>query len=393
MNVVYVSPNGAGTALVRSQVLAYLRGLAERGTSFDLVTFERDDDPPFPEGDFPRERWHGIRARRGGGIAAKVLDVLQGAAFVLRLAIVRRAGLLHARSYLPAAIVWAVTRVVRRPYVFDMRGFLGDEYVEGRHWRAGTWPHRLLRACERRLLADAAGIVVLTEAAEQRLRADPRYAPAVGATPVLVTPCAVDLARFRPVEARPGPPTLVYAGSLGLSYALDAMLGLYAAAREHLPALRFLILNRKDHALIAAAIARPGLRSADIVVRSAEFDEMPAMLAAAHAGICLLDQVSSKLASSPIKIGEYLACGLPVVLNRGIGDAAAQVAAVGAGHVLEAYSDAEIRRGGAALAALLGDERARSAARALAEEFYGVPAGVAAYAGLYETILAKRERR
>ncbi len=393
MNVVYVSPNGAGTALVRSQVLAYLRGLAERGTSFDLVTFERDDDPSFPEGDFPRDRWHGIRARRGGGIAAKVLDVLRGVVLVLGLTLARRARILHARSYLPAAIVWLVTRVVRRPYVFDMRGFLGDEYVEGRHWGAGTWPHRLLRASERRLLADAAGIVVLTDAAAERLRSDPRYAPAVGNTPVLVTPCAVDLGRFRPIAERPGPPTLVYAGSLGLSYALDAMLGLYAAAREHLPALRFLILNRKDHALIAAGITRLRLADADIIVRSGEFDEMPALLGAAHAGICLLDQVSSKLASSPIKIGEYLACGLPVVLNRGIGDAAGQVAAAGAGHVVETYSDAEIRRAGAALAALVGDERARRAARALAEDRYGVPAGVDAYAGLYDEIIARREGR
>lgn len=393
MNVVYVSPNGVGTALVRSQVLAYLRGLSVRGASFDLVTFERDDDPPFPEGEFPRDRWHGIRARHGGGIAAKALDVLRGTAAVFRLAIVRRAALLHARSYLPAAIVWLVTRVVRRPYVFDMRGFLGDEYVEGRHWHAGTWPHRLLRVCERRLLTDAAGIVVLTEAAAGRLRTDARYALAVDDTPVLVTPCAVDLSRFRPIAERPGPPTLVYAGSLGMSYALDAMLGLYATARRHVPALRFLVLNRKDHALVAAAIARLGLGAADIVVRSGEFDEMPDLLASAHAGICLLDQVSSKLASSPIKIGEYLACGLPVVLNRGIGDAADHVEAAGAGHIVETYAEAEIHRAGTALAALVGDERARRAARELAEDRYGVPAGVDAYAGLYDEILARRGGR
>src|SRR5262245_9983963 len=75
VNVVYLSPNGAGTALVRSQVLGYLRGLRERGIAFDLVTFERPADPPYPERDFPRAFWHPVVARPGGGLLAKCVDV------------------------------------------------------------------------------------------------------------------------------------------------------------------------------------------------------------------------------------------------------------------------------------------------------------------------------
>ncbi len=390
MQVVYVSPNGIGTALVRSQVLPYLRGLAERGFEFDLVTFEHPDDPPYLEGTFARPRWHALRARPGGGLAAKVMDLTRGAADVLAVSVHRRADLIHARSYLPAAIAWAVTRLTRRPYVFDMRGFLGDEYVEGRHWDARDLRYRALRVGERLLLQAAGGIVVLTEAAAERLRSDPRYAPFAGRKPVTVTPCAVDLERFRPATGRASPPTVVYSGSLGMSYALDAMLRLYAAARASVPGLRFLILNRKDHALIAAAVARHGLADADIVVRATAFDEVPALLGTAHVGLCLLDQVSSKEASSPIKVGEYLACGLPVIVNRGIGDVADEVRAFGAGLVLEAYADDDLQRGASALVVLLGDERARANARRLAEERYGIPAAVERYAALYARVLAER---
>src|SRR5258707_2710395 len=117
MNAVYVTHNGVGTALVRSQVLPYLRGLAERGIDVDLVTFERGE-PAFPADEFPPERWHHVRARRGGSIAAKVVDVIAGVALVARLVRARRASLIHARSYLPATIAFAAGALTGRPFVF-----------------------------------------------------------------------------------------------------------------------------------------------------------------------------------------------------------------------------------------------------------------------------------
>jgi glycosyltransferase involved in cell wall biosynthesis len=43
-------------------------------------------------------------------------------------------------------------------------------------------------------------------------------------------------------------------------------------------------------------------------------------MAAADAGISLIRPTFSKTASCPTKLGEYLACGLPVAATRGIGD-------------------------------------------------------------------------
>src|SRR6184192_1745346 len=120
--VLYVSPNGVGTALVRSQVLPYLRGLAARGVDTELVTFERGD--PYPDGEFPKERWHPLRPRRGHGLLAKLADIVSGISLVAWLTVRSRRDLLHARSYLPAAIVAVPAFLLRRPFIFDMRGFL-----------------------------------------------------------------------------------------------------------------------------------------------------------------------------------------------------------------------------------------------------------------------------
>ncbi|MBM4420003.1 MAG: glycosyltransferase family 4 protein [Chloroflexi bacterium] len=386
MKVVFLTHNGSATALVRSQVLPYLRRLIARGVTIDLVSFERGDLPAPPEG---IARWHPIRATAGQGLLAKVRDILIGG-FRVGALLLRGTDVVHARSYLPAAIAWAAHAVLRRPYIFDMRGFLPEEYVEGGHWTERDLRYRVLRWVEWHLLRGAAAVVVLTHRAEERLRTEPRYARALPQeTPVTVIPCAVDLDRFRPAPERRPHPTLVYAGSLGMWYALDPMLRVFAQARRAVPDLRFLVLNVGQHEIVRERAAAHGLLDA-VEIRAASFDEMPGLLGGAHAGICLLEQASSKLGSSPIKVAEYLACGLPVVVNAGQGDTDSLVARDAAGHVITGYSDAEIARAAAGLVRLLGDEDARANARRLAEREYSADRAAEDYLGIYEAVSATR---
>ncbi len=392
MRVLYISHNGVGTALVRSQVLPYLRGLGERGVDVWLLTYERNA-PAFPEGEFPRHRWHAVRARPGTHLPAKALDILVGVAAVVWAVVQGKAEVLHARSYLPAGVAWMAARLTGRPFLFDMRGFLGDEYVEGGHWRKNDSRYRALRLAEARLLADASEIVVLTEAAARRLRSEPRYARHVGGKPITVVPCAVDLAGFRPAARRAATPTLVYSGSLGMWYLLDEMLVVYARARALAPALRFLILNLHEHRLIRDAIDRLGLSECNIEIRAARFEDMPAAVASAHVGIALLRQTASKLGSSPIKVAEYLACGLPVVLNAGVGDLDALVRDYRAGHVLPGFTEEHLAGAARAVVELLDDAAARASARRLAEDVYDVRSGVEKYDAAYRRLAARRTAR
>lgn len=382
MNVLYVTHNAAGSALVRSQVLPYLRGLLARGHKVQLVTFERGE--PFPDGEFPRELWKGLSPRRGGSLIAKLLDIARGVWTVWSITSTSHAELLHARSYLPAAICWVVSRLRGTPYLFDMRGFLPEEYRDAGHWTERDLRYRALVLAEAHLLRGAREIVVLTRAAERRLRSEPRYAAARG-RPISVIPCAVDSARFQP-GSRDAEPTLVYSGSLGMWYLIDEMLAVYVRARAVEPRLRLLILNRGEHELIAGAVALAGLRDAPIEVRSVDFADMPDQLARAHVAIALLRRVPSKIGSSPIKIAEYLACGLPTIVNDGLGDIDKEIRAWSAGHVLTAYDEPALRDAGLAVARLATDESSRERARSLAEGVYAVELGVAQYDGIYRRV-------
>jgi hypothetical protein len=114
---------------------------------------------------------------------------------------------------------------------------------------------------------------------------------------------------------------------------------------------------------------------------------MPKYLAAGDVGISFIKRCFSKLASSPTKNGEYLACGLPILINAGIGDsdrlalqseAAVLVEDVGKQGFESAWSEIE---------GLLNDQNIRAKARELAQqEFDLVTVGGQRYAQLYEAL-------
>lgn len=391
LNAVYVSHNPVGDPLVRSQVLAYLAGLAERGIVVDLVTFERGPGTGPPDG-FPRERWHPLRAMPGGTVAAKLIDLARGTALVAGLVVRRRARLIHARSYVPAAIAMAVGLLTGTPFVFDMRGFLDEEYIDGGHWREGELRVRLFRRAERWLLRRAAAVVVLTDAAARRMRSEPRYSRAVDGGAVVVVPCMVDLDRFRPAPSRADRPTFVFSGAVGLRNRIDAVLEVFATARSIAPDVRLLILNRGQHDEIRAAMEKAGLGASDVEVRAIDFGDMPSYLARSHVGIALQRFGRSKEGVSAVKVAEYLGCGLPVIVNAGHGDISEAVAAYRCGHVVDSYSTDDLRAAASAAVSLAADEGARRRARELAETTYDLRAGVDRYEALYRAVAISGDR-
>ena len=57
-----------------------------------------------------------------------------------------------------------------------------------------------------------------------------------------------------------------------------------------------------------------------MTIGQVEFEEMPNHIKLGHVGLFFIKPVLSKRSSCPTKFAEYLACGLPVIINSGIGD-------------------------------------------------------------------------
>jgi glycosyltransferase involved in cell wall biosynthesis len=161
------------------------------------------------------------------------------------------------------------------------------------------------------------------------------------------------------------------------------------AAREC--GAHFLLLSRADPATIAEAAAGAGLDPAYVTCRAAEYADIPRYLRRATAGLAFIRPVPSKRGSSPTKVAEYLACGVPVIANTGVGDLEDFVEQEGVGVLLRSFSEDELARA-ARFVATAAQERAdvrRRCVEVAARRFDLHEVGVSRYARLYEAIGAR----
>ncbi len=397
MRVLYLTYNGLTEPLGRRQVLPYILGLARRGWHFTVVSFEKSDTADdearrqvraaLEESDV---EWIPKRYHKRPPLPATAFDVASGIATA-----VRQGGggveLIHARSTVPALMAALAARLLRVPWIFDVRGLVAEEYADGGHWGRDGFLFRLTRDRENRLLRSARGLVFLTE----RIREEFARQGAWPEKPTVVIPCAVDTgafaapsgarARVRAALGLGEGPVLVYSGSLGSWYRLREMLDFYDVAARGIEGLSFLIVSPDEQK--ARALVADHARAAHIRVVRARPEQMPEYLSAADAGLCFLGDHHSKAASSPTKYGEYLAAGLAVITNPWTGDAA-RLAGDPAWILVGAFSPEAYSAAARDLRRKLEDPGPlRDAARSLAQRSFSMQEALDRYEGLYRRVL------
>jgi glycosyltransferase involved in cell wall biosynthesis len=332
VRTLYLCYFGVEQPLVQTQVLPYLRELRKGGVEPYLLTFEPawGKWTPAAKEEWRRKlaadgiEWSALPYHKRPTAPATLFDIAAGAWTAARLVRRHRIHVLHARAHVPAAMAALVKRWTGARFLFDIRGFIPEEYVDAGIWPAGGVLYRLTKAAERRLLADADAFVVLTESARELLFRD-------SAKPVEVIPCCVDFERFclppgydreaiRAELGVSGRKVLVYLGALGGWYLTRELAEFFAAARERDPLAFPLVITQSDPRLIAGPLAERGVLEKDRLILRVPSAEVPRYLRAADAAVSFIKPCYSKTASSPTKIAEYLASGLPVLCNAGIGD-------------------------------------------------------------------------
>lgn len=108
----------------------------------------------------------------------------------------------------------------------------------------------------------------------------------------------------------------VYAGSLGPQYCMDEMLEIFSAYAENHSA-KFLILTGNTE---FAEQNIPSELKPDVIIKSVPSEKVSFYLNGGDVAFGLRKPTFSMQGVAPIKLGEYLLCGLPVIASKGIGD-------------------------------------------------------------------------
>jgi glycosyltransferase involved in cell wall biosynthesis len=406
--VLYISYNGMLDPLGQSQVIPYLKELSKLGVQFTLLSFEREQaygvdgeqrcktlNDEFSQFGI---KWHRLRYHQRPSIPATAFDVVAGIRFASRLVRRDKIELVHARAHIPAVIALNLKRRFGTKMIFDVRGLMAEEYIDAGHWQANSVAARITKNMEARVLRATHGIVTLTDA----LWTVMREWPALNGRSVIheTIPCCIDqeLFRYDPAsqESRRDELgisdrfVLVYSGSVGGWYMTDEMAAFFAVLKQQRPDAFFLWLTTGPPKIVEDAMARSRMAPSDYAVRRISNREVGSFLSAAEVGIAFYRPGSSRLGTSPVKVSEYLSCGLPVVINSGIGDTDDLIEREKVGVVVKNFKDQDYSAAASAVLELAANtEATRQRVRATAEkelDLRGV--GIDRYARLYERVLA-----
>lgn len=405
--VLYLSYDGVLEPLGESQVVSYLERLAA-DHAITLLSFEKRADAA----DAPRMAamsrrlaargiaWAPLRYHKWPPVISTALDTMGGIIQGRRIARARGVQIVHARGYVPALIALGVRGASGAAFLFDMRGFWLDEKVEAGHWPRGGLLYRAGKWWERRFYAAADAVVSLTAAG---VRAIPelgvRLHPGV---PVEVIPTCADLQRFSPgpkdaeLAARlgvAGAPVIGCVGTMGNWYLRQEMIDCLAAFTRAWPELRILIVTRDDRDALRADLVRAGVPGQRLAITTASFAEMPDYVRLFDAGLFFIKPSFAKRASAATKMAEFLGCGIPVVINDGVGDSGAIVRDGNVGVVLSALDAPAFDAALDLIRAIIPDTAAKERCRSVASDVFDLDAGVERYRRLYAKLSAVRADR
>lgn len=388
-HILYLCHDGVVPPLGQSQVLNLLLELqGKRGLRFSLVSFEKDQDRELPAFASTKAKlaaagipWTVLRYRRRPTGLATLLSVCEGAWHAWRIHRRDPVQVLHARSYVSAAIATLAKLETGVPVLFDMRGFWADEKLDYGTITKSSLSYRVAKAGEALLLRQADVVASLSRAGVREMERWPLFAGQRPCFEVVTT--YANLSLFRQLTAaRPAgaPFTVGYVGSTHGSYLFEPFVEAFTALKKRVPEARLVVLNRYEQEFLRARLAEFG---ACVEIKAVEHHDVALEMNRMDAAIFFIRPTFAKLASAPTKLGELLACGVPSLTNAGVGDVEEILGQSNTGAVLKGFSHAEIEAGVEKLVALTREPGIRERCAKAAEENFSLAKGAERYLEIY----------
>lgn len=282
--------------------------------------------------------------------------------------------LIHARSDIPAVSGIASRKA---PVLWDVRSLWADQKVMIQKNLLNQTLYRSYRALESIASHQSLGMSTLTSAVLPVLEARNKRLPLLRT----VVPTAVDLNRFELSPKAPSKIRALFSGTYNDYYDL------------HLSAL--FMDELRSQIEIETHWARPHESNKEQInvgeekVLPASQAEMAQLIPNYSFGVsvCKLNAGPSLTAAMPTKIGEFLACGRPIVVNRGLGDMDDFIKEFDAGVILDGDPD-NLKQSATELIQLVLDPETPFRCRALAEKYFSMDVGANKYLDLYSQMLS-----
>lgn len=390
--------------LGQSQVLPYIAGLSKLGYEFTLIScekeerFEQNADKIKGICKANSINWQPLPFTTFPPVISKLQD--KNRIRKLALELHRSVGfdMVHCRSYIAADIGNYLKKKFGVKLFFDMRGFWVDERIDGGIWNLRNpffrFAYKYYKKKEQEYIRNSDYIISLTEAAVKEIKNWEGYDGA----PFSVIPCSADFELFDLADSGKvekmkeklgianASKVVSYLGSVGTWYLLDEMLLFFKMFLHTYPDAVFLLVTPEKPEFILEKAESLGIEKTSLRVVFSPRDMVPDYLSVSDFSLSFIKPAYSKIASSPTKLGELFAMGIPVVTNGNVGDVEHIVNDLGGGIVINDFSDETLNQVVDRIGELQDIDR--FTLRKKAGEYYNLQSAVEKYSRAYQSVFA-----
>lgn len=395
--ILYISYDGLTDPLGQSQILPYITALSKEGYHFTIISAEKREKFDLQRKELIKSQiqslpitWMPILYHKKPPILSTIFDLWKMYQKAKNLVTHDKFHLVHCRSYLSALIGERLFEKFQIPFLFDMRGFWADERIDGKLWKLQNPLYRAIyqffKKKEKDFLQKAAFTISLTYNAKNEIHTWKGFEK----VPIAVIPCCVDTELFCPqqITNKAQALTISYVGSIGTWYLLKEMLIFYKLLLQKYPETQFLFITTEPAQVILQEAEKLQLPLQQIKIQKAERYEVPILLAQSHLAVFFIKNSYSKKASSPTKMAEILAMGIPIITNN-IGDNALLFEKYNYGYLLNDLSTESMQKAIEQIPEIL--KKQAENLRAIAKDYFDLMKGITTYKQVYEKIFAKEQ--
>ncbi len=233
------------------------------------------------------------------------------------------------RSLLAGAMALLAKLFYRKlDIIYESDGLMSDERVDFGSWSRTGLIYKIFQAIEKKLVRDSKKVITRTQKAKDILI---ERSPGVDSQKIVVIPNAKNSHVFKPISSNKRTDIrdkygisketllLIYVGSIGPQYRPDIMLKIFTAILKDNRKAKFLILTPNKDAM-NEVISESSFISSHIIIDKVNPNEIANYIAASDIGLALREPAFSQQGVCPLKVIEYLMCGIPVISNSGVGD-------------------------------------------------------------------------
>lgn len=395
--ILYISYDGLTDPLGQSQIVTYLIRLAKERKIF-IISFEKEK--PFVQhgeriSQLLKESgivWLRKNYTKKPPIFSTVKDVIGGIKLAEKTIKQEGIDIVHTRGHIAGLIGYTALNSQCK-FIFDLRGWLPDEMKESGSWKGFpyTLVYRYFKGKEAQMLRRADKVISLTEHGKDHLVSsfDKRE------DEIAIVPTCADHERFRLISEAEriqvrnelgiseGAKVMLYSGALGGNYPLENLVNAFKAFSRIHQQTFLLILSKDGIGNLSSEIHSLGLKKGSFTIFHSSFEEIYRYLNSADIGVIFYKSGFSNIGRSPTKLAEYWACGLPFIINEGIGDVDILKRREPSALSIVDYEDKGSLETG--LRALTESEAGKL--RDLSIKYFSINDGVKAYDNIYNSIV------